>query len=221
MRRLAWWFADYAYAAYWQARSFIDRTDPQRFRSGVASPVVVILGIYESWQFMRPLIDALHAAGHPVHVVTLLQHNRLPVPEAASIVAAYIAEERLSDVVIVAHSKGGLIGKFAMLQGDPDARIDSMVAICTPFSGSRYARFMAMPSLRAFSPTDATTLMLTQEVAVNSRITSIFGRFDPHIPEGSVLPGAHNVRLEVAGHFRILGNDQTIESVVDSVNQGS
>jgi len=52
--------------------------------------VVVIPGIYETWQFMRPLVDALHQAGHPVHVVTLLQNNRMPVERAAGLVIDYL-----------------------------------------------------------------------------------------------------------------------------------
>ena len=52
---------------------------------------------------------------------------------------------------------------------------------------------------------------------MNPRITSIFGTFDPMIPGGSELPGARNIRLDVAGHFRILGDPATIETVLREV----
>ena len=46
---------------------------------------------------------------------------------------------------------------------------------------------------------------------------SIFGRFDPHIPDGSVLDGATNVLVPAVGHFRVLGSPQTHSAVLDGV----
>ena len=50
-------------------------------------------------------------------------------------------------------------------------------------------------------------------------ITSIFGSFDPMIPSGSELPEGRNIRLDVAGHFRILGATATIETVLREIAQ--
>lgn len=209
-----WWAQDYLYAVGRQLRGAVSRTRPDDFLGGTGRPVVVIPGIYEDWRFMLPLVQRLHAAGHPVHVVTVLQRNRLAVPKAAGLISGYIRERDLRDVVIVAHSKGGLIGKYVMTSLDPEHRITGMVAVCSPFSGSRYAAFMLLPSLRAFSPRNAVTRELSREEHVNERITSVYGLFDPHIPEGSVLPGARNIRLETGGHFRILAAEETIRTIL-------
>lgn len=209
-----WWAEDYLYALGAQLRSAFSRTRPDEFLSGSGRPVVVIPGVYEDWRFMLPLVRRLHKAGHPVHVVTLLQRNLLAVPKAAELIAAYVHARDLEDVMIVAHSKGGLIGKYAMMSLDPEARVRGMVAICSPFSGSRYASFMLLPSLRAFSPRDAVTVQLSREERVNERITSVYGLFDPHIPEGSVLPGARNIQLQTGGHFRILSSEDTIRTIL-------
>lgn len=210
-----WWVQDYLYAAGRQVLSAVSRTRPEDFLAGTARPVVVIPGVYEDWRFMLPLVKRLHAAGHPVHVLTLLHRNRFAVPKAADLIAGYIRDHDLRDAMIVAHSKGGLIGKFVMMQLDPERRIAGMVAVCSPFSGSRYASFMLLPSLRAFSPRNAVTMQLSREERVNEHITSVYGRFDPHIPEGSMLPGARNVQLDTAGHFRILAHEDTIRTILD------
>jgi hypothetical protein len=209
-----WWVQDYLYAAGRQLRGAVSTTRPDEFLGGTGRPVVVIPGIYEDWRFMLPLVQRLHAAGHPVHVMTVLQRNRLAVPKAAELIAGYLRERDLNDVVIVAHSKGGLIGKYVMMSLDPERRVTGMVAVCSPFSGSRYAAFMLLPSLRAFSPRNAVTLQLSREERVNESITSVYGLFDPHIPEGSVLPGARNIRLDTGGHFRILGHEDTIRTIL-------
>jgi pimeloyl-ACP methyl ester carboxylesterase len=209
-----WWTADYAYAAVWQVRAFFNRTDPATFQTGEKTPIVVVPGVFETWKFLQPLITSMHERGHPVHIVELLQLNRRPVADAAGHVADYLAEHGLDDAVIVAHSKGGLIGKYVMVHDavapDRAPRIRGMLAVAAPFGGSRYARYLLLPSLRIFSPWDATILALTADETVNARIVSVFGQFDPHIPGGSTLAGAKNVRLETGGHFRILAHPRVI-----------
>ncbi|RAX18243.1 alpha/beta hydrolase [Pseudarthrobacter sp. AG30] len=218
LHKAVWWAQDYAYATGWQVRGFLSRVQPASFRTGTLQPVVIIPGVYENWQFMMPLIRAIHDAGHPVHVVTVLQRNKLKVPDAARLVAQHLEEAGLHNAILVAHSKGGLIGKYTMLSLDPEHRIDRMIAVCAPFSGSRYARYMLLPSLRIFSPRNALTLQMAREQTINSRITSLYGPFDPHIPEGSVLPGATNIELPVAGHFRILGDPVTARIIVEQLS---
>ncbi|MCJ1698142.1 alpha/beta hydrolase [Rathayibacter festucae] len=218
VRDAVWWIRDYAYAVAWQVRAFVSRRAPDDYLDGTERPIVVLPGIWETWAFLRPIIDPLHRRGHPMHVLTSLGWNGRPVARTAEDVAAYLAEHDLRDVVIVAHSKGGLIGKYVMTELDPDGRVDRMVAVATPFGGSRYAPYLLLKSLRSFSPRDATTLLLSSRAGANARITSVFGLFDPHIPEGSMLEGAINVRIETGGHFRILSDPETLAAVVAAVD---
>jgi len=121
--------------------------------------------------------------------------------------------------VLVAHSKGGLIGKVAML-ADDDGRITAMVTVCTPFHGSSRARLLPLPSVQPLVPLHPSLAGLGEVAEVNSRITSVYGLRDEHVPEGSHLPGAHNVRLDVAGHFRPLGHPACLEAILDVVEPG-
>ncbi|MGU3409530.1 esterase/lipase family protein [Microbacterium sp. M1A1_1b] len=216
--RRAWWAAlDWVYAAVWQVRS-LGPTTPDDYLTGDGAPVVVVPGVYETWHFMRPLMDALHDEGHPVHVLASLRHNLRPVPVSAAEVMASIDELDLHDVLLVTHSKGGLIGKYAMTELDPDGRIDRMVAVSTPFGGSRYADLAPVAHLRVFRATDPVLSALAQERDVNARITSVYGVFDTLIPGGSELVGAANVRLPLGGHFRILGDARTRAAVLTAAH---
>ena len=225
------WAADYAYAAAWQARAALDRTPAETYRTPAAdtrdafgrdrtapspqpAPVLLVPGVYETWQFLRPVARTLRDHGHEVHVLSDLRRNTATVAESAAIAARYLDAHGLDDVVVVAHSKGGLIGKHLMVddvdRGQPE-RVRRMVAIATPFTGSPYARLVPAGNLRMFSPSDTVLRTLAANLAVNARITSVFGRFDPHIPDGSRLDGAHNIELPVAGHFRILSAPSLLE----------
>ncbi len=209
LRRALWWAEDYAYAVGCQVRAFGSRRQPASYASGERTRIVVLPGIYETWKFMQPLIEGAHDLGHPVHVIDALRRNLGPVPEMADGVGRYLAEHDLRDVVLLAHSKGGLAGKLAML-GPEAARIRGMLAVATPFGGSRYARLMLPRTLRALSPRDPSIVSLSGQRDVNARIVSVYARFDPHIPEGSELPGAKNVQLETGGHFRVLAHPQVL-----------
>jgi len=158
---------------------------------------------------MQPLVAAMHERGHPVHVVDTLHRNQRPVGDMARAVADFLEQGDLTDVILVAHSKGGLAGKVVMT-GSAGTRVRSMLAIATPFGGSRYARLMLSRTLREFSPEDPAIVSLARQLDVNERIVSIYASFDPHIPEGSELAGAKNVRLDTGGHFRILADPRVL-----------
>lgn len=217
MRKAWWWLLDYAYVGYWQARGLIGRGGAESLGAPAepAAPAVVIIpGIYESWQFMRPLALRIHRHRYPVHFVPALGFNTGAVPDLARLVVAHLEQHDLADVVVVAHSKGGLIGKYAMVNSDPEHRIRALVAINTPFAGSPYARWIPLATVRAFAPTDETLATLAVDDAVNARITSLSTRFDPHIPVSSELVGATNIELATPGHFRSLGDPQLVPIIL-------
>ncbi|WP_105035793.1 esterase/lipase family protein [Cryobacterium aureum] len=214
IRDLLSWAQDYAYAANRQLRALTSRESPRGFQTGDGCPVVIIPGVYETWKFLQPLIKRVHDAGHPVYVVDRLSWNIASVPDAARHVADFIADEHLTDVVLLAHSKGGLIGKFVMIGHDADSRIAGMIAVAAPFSGSTYAKYMLPPSLRSFAARNKHIIGLNENTKTNRKITSIFARFDPHIPEGSALAGARNFEIDTGGHFRLLADVRVIDAVM-------
>ena len=217
--RRTWWRArDYACVIRWQVTGVLSPVHPDDLRHQdhpVGPPVVLVPGVYESWRFLLPLATLLHDHGVEVHVLPDLRDNRRPVAAGAAVLGRYVRERDLRDVVVVAHSKGGLIGKLAMVREDPDGRIDSMIAVSTPFAGSAYARWFVDPAVRAFVPSDATIVALSAERAVNERITSVYSRWDPHIPVGSALDGAQDVVLETPGHFRPLADPRLHELLLE------
>lgn len=212
IRRGWYWGADYRYIARAQGRGFVSREVPDSYDTGGLSPVVLIAGVLEPWTMLRPIADRLNAAGHPVHVIPELAYNVITVAEASELASSVLAVRDLRDVILVAHSKGGLVGKH-MLAADREGRIRRLVAIATPFGGSRLARLIPSPTIRALRPEDATIVELADRLELNHRITSIYPSFDPHIPDGSHLDGATNVPVHAIGHFRILNDPDVLDAV--------
>ncbi len=196
------------------------RVVPARWRHGDRAPVLLLPGVYETWRHLRVIGERLSDLGHPVVVVPGMRHNRQPIPATAEAAQRILDAHDLRGVVVVAHSKGGLVGKSMMVGTDVGRRIDRMVAINSPFSGTRWSRVLPNPALRAFSPSDAALLQLAEQREANGRVTSMASRFDAHVTEGSVLPGAVNVTFPVDGHFRPLGNPECVDMVVAAVEGG-
>ena len=225
MRRVGSIVADYAYVArsrlrYWRYGA----RPPAPIEAGpdAPPPVLLIPGVFETWHYLKPIRDRLAALGHPVHSVPELGFNRHPIPERAALLTAYLEHRELSGVTIVAHSKGGLIGKSMLvadeLAGSP--RLERMISINTPYAGSPLARF-AMGPWREFVPTRPVITELAAAASVNARITSLHSSYDQYVPEGnSVLAGAENVVLPHIGHFRVLGLPSVIDEVVARLPRG-
>jgi len=209
------WFLDYCYVAYWLTRGLLSRSTPEQFRRPPAGrcPILLIPGVYENWRFMQPIAAHVHGAGHPVHVLDKLGYNTGAIANMAQIVQEYLKSSELEDVIVVAHSKGGLIMKYALADPDTFSRVKHVITINTPFSGSRYAYLFVMPSVRMFSPRGAMIKNLALNNAINHQITSLYSVFDPHIPETSYLEGAENVILPAIGHFRPIADADTLETI--------
>lgn len=204
---------DYAWLLRETGRGLVDPRLPEKYSQGDLAPVLLLPGVLERWTMMRRLADRLNALGHPVHAVPELRNNTVTVPEASALGTAYLAARALNGVLLVAHSKGGLIGKH-MLLADVERRIDRLVAVASPFGGSSLARLIPHRTVRIFRPDDVTIVELAASAVVNDRITSIYPSLDPHIPGGSHLVGARNVEIGTVGHFRVLADPTVIAAVV-------
>jgi triacylglycerol lipase len=188
--------------------------DPvERYPGGDRAPVLLLPGVYETWQFLRPVADLLYGLGHPIHTLRELGYNRRHIGASATLAQAYLDANELRGVILLGHSKGGIIGKRMMVADDAAGRIAHLIAVCSPFGGSSLARLAPNPALRAFHPRNALLLELAREQTVNARITSFYPRLDPLIPGGSRLEGAENVELSMVGHFRPLTSPQLFSEI--------
>lgn len=203
---------DYAYVVGRRWRSIRwGMTPPGPDADALRRPVLLIPGVFESWHYLEALGEHLRARGHAVHQPEELGLTSRPIPETAALVQRYLDRHDLRDVVIVGHSKGGLIGKLLLLE-DRDARLARLVAVNAPFPGSPLARY-AISAWREFSPTRPVIRQLAAATDVHARIVSIYSRFDQYVPGSSRLEGATNIELPLAGHFRVLAHPLVLDEV--------
>ncbi|GAA1829911.1 alpha/beta fold hydrolase [Agromyces salentinus] len=230
--RVGWILRDYGYGIRRRLDQLSAKRPPARWRHGDPRlpDVVLAPGLHEHWSFLAPLADALNAAGHRIVIIHGLGMNRRAVSDTSRRLQVALGRVPAppSGRVIVAHSKGGLIAKHLLtdlergtgpLGAGARARLDvrGAVTLATPYAGSARAKWFLDPGMRAFLPTDAEIVELQRFAEVNARIVSIFGTLDAHVPEGSALPGATNIIVPAAGHFRLTASPAAHRAAIDAV----
>lgn len=220
-QRLAWSLADIGAMLRLHARVLTRPLFPVAYAEGDPElPVVLLIpGVYERWWFLDRFARALHAEGYRIAAVRGLRYNTEPIIDTADRLAAALHRNPVPSAgrVLLTHSKGGLIAKKLLIEHGPALGLRGVVALAAPFAGSRHARYVLDPRLRAFRPEDLTIRALGDDDTVNPSITSIHGRYDTHIPEGSRLDGGVNVQVDATGHFTILLDDDAVRAVVEAV----
>jgi pimeloyl-ACP methyl ester carboxylesterase len=215
---------DWGYVCLRQGERFVLRDSPERYRrpadggEGLTRPPVIFIpGVYEPWEYMKPLIELAHAWKHPVHVIEGLGYNTGNIPHMAELARRFIDDRHIHGAVIIAHSKGGLIGKYLLANYNEDGRVRHLIALNTPFGGSLYAMLSPLRTMRAFSPEDRLIRELAANRDINSHITSIYASFDQQIPDGSWLEGATDIEIKTIGHFRIVNHPEAHQAILDTL----
>lgn len=177
---------------------------PTRGSTGETPPrtVVGLPGIWEDWRHFHLWAQVLHDAGWDVHLLEELGDMTSPIPDLALRVREYLQLHDLHDVVLVAHSKGGLVGKSVML-GPEGSRVRGLIACATPFAGAPITRLFPTTELAELSPGSPTITELAGEDAVNCRIIQVEATWDQSVPP-SPLTGVRHVTLPIRGHSSML-----------------
>lgn len=185
-------------------------------------PVVLLPGILEPWSYLAPLARWLGRHGHRVEFVETLGWNLGDLDASAQRCLAVLEERGVRRCVLVAHSKGGLIGKSVLLRQRDDVAL-GLVTVATPFGGStvgrRLHRLVARSPLGLFSPENPILRSLADDVSANARIVSLAPAWDQVIPDGSHLAGATNVNLDVPGHFRPMREESVWRIIHDHIHR--
>jgi triacylglycerol lipase len=214
------WVKDYSLALHGHAQAFIFKEPPKHYLGFVKegkAPIILLPGIFTTWHWLKNIADPLSLKGHPIYVLKHLGYNAREIQQTAELVRGFIEEKDLKNAIIIAHSKGGLIGKYVLAFYNWDKRIKKLIAIASPFGGSRIAQVLPLKSVKEMHPQSDLIAKLQAEKTVNKEIVSIYAIFDNHIwPHTSpILEGAENIQIEVHGHHKIVF-DKKVKEIVSA-----
>ena len=223
--KILWrWINDYYYGATTLFHTLFFWYIPKKYRAENLknSPVIIIPGLLNRWNIFRKIIKPLILQGHPVYEVKGLGRNIVKIAEGAKLVRKVIDENNLDNVVLIAHSKGGLEGKYVLAFLNQDNRIRKLVAVASPFAGSVLAKKFPMFIHKEILPGSDTLNELALCTEVNNKIVYIYPLWDNVvIPlESCILEGDKNLQVDVYGHQKIVFDGRTENIILKEVYDG-
>jgi pimeloyl-ACP methyl ester carboxylesterase len=225
-KKVLGWLVDTVYAGHCIVTTIIHKNPPHHYLGHVIDgkvPVVIIPGIFSQWGFMKKIADTISLLGHPVYIVPELGYNLHDIPHSSSLVSKVIQKENLKNVIFVAHSKGGLIGKYTLIHHNEENRIIGMVSVATPYSGSAMTKILPIEPVKELHNDSIIIKDIAGHTAVNKNIVSISPEYDHYVwaEEGSYLEGAKNIVINVHGHHAVMYDKRVIDSIQESIEQMS
>ncbi len=191
-------------------------------------PVVIVQGYSEpSWFFMYGIYRDLRKNNWDALYPVNLFPNINDIKEQAKIVAKKIdqakKEQRVNKVDYVAHSMGGLIGRYYIQEMKGANNIDHYVSISTPHYGTYVAWLGIGEAAKQMRPGSDFLSKLNDNNPIYGSIkyTSIWTKTDEIvIPAENALLRNSRIMPEVknVGHLLILWSDETYKQVKEALS---
>jgi len=222
--KIKYWIIDYKYMIQGAFYSLVYRNPPKHYLEHIIHnkiPVVLIPGILEKWSAMKNMADSISLAGHPVYIVQNLKYNIYSIPKSVEYIQKILDKHDIKKFVFVAHSKGGLIGKYFLAHCNKNNHVLGMVAIASPFSGSAMTKLIPHDSFKELSVDSKIIHGLHDHPEINRSIVSIIPEYDNHVwsEKGSHLDGAKNIYVPVHGHHKIVYDKKVIEKTIQELER--
>jgi pimeloyl-ACP methyl ester carboxylesterase len=175
---------------------------PRRFDSAGGPPILLVHGYMMNRSSMFGLYWRLQRAGFR-NIYTVNLPTTLGIRAAARRFIAEVRDlaalTRGTPVVVVAHSMGGIVARFAAAH-EPALPLDRIVTFCTPHKGTRMAVFGLDPSAVELRVGSAVLAALPERARVP--VASIWAGIDNIVvPSDSAAFGARATELPDAGHM--------------------
>ncbi len=190
-------------------KGLLHKSPPSHWKKGEKGSVILLPGFGEPWTFLQTIAEDLNKLGYAIHVEQKLTYNFHSLEKSVFLLKTYIEEQKLKNVILLSHSKGGLIAKQYM-DTFTDNNISLSISIATPYHGTPLA-YLWIFSLKELTPNSQAIKQILNNTKNNHKILNIYAKVDSIIASSKkpVLQGAENILIDVIGHTNILEHKQT------------
>ena len=180
---------------------------PEEWFIGHRGNILFIPGFSESWQDLLEIGNYLNKLGFSIITMNKFNSTFLGVKACSKKIRDYILENNLTDLVLVGHSKGGIISTFLLTDKSVNGKITKVISLSSPFKGTLWQKF------RKLHISDISKLHLEKLLSADQKkkIINIYSKTDQQvIPHTSlVLEGAKNYEVDSLGHTSVIYSPKT------------
>ncbi len=202
----------------------IARASERIYADATVPPVLLLHGYGCNsgyWAHLLPRLDRAHISHARLDLEPMLAAIDDYVPMVDAAIARLCRDSGAAQVVIVAHSMGGLVARATLRAVGPQ-RIAHIITLGTPHHGTRLASFGPGRNARQMrfdgdlQDSWLAALAASENDAKRALITSIFTHHDNIVaPQtSSHLPGARNLEFGGVGHVAMGRNRRILDCVM-------
>lgn len=194
------------------------KNKPSSWNKGTKGNAILVPGFYESFHYLWKIADELNKLGYKIHLIEDFKSTD-KVEVASEKIEATVRKINKGEIVLIAHSKGGVVSKYFLDNSKLSTKIKYSISIASPYNGSLLAS-SGHHNLFELKLGSSLIKNIQSNKTNLKKIYNFYPKFDNHIiPNSSmVLPGAKNKMIDVNCHTRILESDLLIESILNIVD---
>ncbi len=191
------------------AKALLFPSPPPHWEKGEKGTVILLPGLGEPWTFLQTIAEDLNKLGYSIHAIPKLTYNFRSLATSVALLKNYIEKQKLKNVILLSHSKGGLVAK-QYIDTCTDNNVSLSISIATPYHGTTLA-YIWIFSLKELTPHSQTIKQILNNTKNNHKILNIYAKIDAIVGSSKkpILQGAENVMIDVIGHTKILEDKQT------------
>ena len=195
--------------------------------AAAGTPVVLVHGIVDNRSAFRVIRRALHRRGYGR--VTTVNYSPLTTDVAAAAERLGRHLERICDqtgydrVNVIGHSLGGIIARYYVQRRGGDRRVNTLVTLGSPHSGTTLARLLPLPVARQLRPGSQVIRELAAPTRARCRVVSVHSDRDEVVVPCSSARLEHpdldvtNVAVHGVGHLALLVDTVAVNACVDAL----
>ena len=210
-------FKEYLYILQ---KYIIPHTIPASWTEGKNGNVILVPGILDDHFFLTKIGNALNKKGYKIHVLKNFRTTYFSIEEIAQILAEYIQKNNLDKIIIVSHSKGSIATRYLMENySKVNKEIKMVFTISTPHKGTIFA-YINVFNFWQLTPSSELINKLLKQKGNLHKITNIYALIDNSVlPNNNlILDECLNIRIDVIGHTRILGDQRTVDVIIKKID---
>ena len=130
---------EYFLIVYFWLLPFIKRKPPANWGFGEKGNVILIPGFQETYLSLYFVANYLNANGYKIHIIQNF-NSLAKIEQSFRKLEEFILKISHDDLILLSHSKGGLIAKHFLDNSSATTKVAVSISIATPYMGTYIAK---------------------------------------------------------------------------------
>ncbi|SRR5258708_7023210 len=192
---------------------------PKNWRYGNRN-IILIPGFTGTWKYLEDLGNFFNKNGFKIHTISDIEPNIYKIKYSVEKTKNYILQNKLDGVILIAHSKGGIISRYLLNDKEIENKIKKVINISVPNKGSILGLY-SFNNAHELIPWSRIIQDLRNQKEELKKVLNIYGVFDNVIiPNKSLyLENAENIKTNIIGHVKTVKSPKIWRIILEKISK--